>query len=239
MRTANVLDQWLSIKRGFSIERFWRRFPWLVFVIIVLMLAPNIPGWIRNARLIHHIDDVGGSFYSYHTPMVSKVLGKHHYTVKNFLLPKLSPILGPNWPGIFKNITRVRIEPGNESSDWNLDYLRNQKDIRWLDVSQLPLENSDLEPLETLPSLECLYVNLKRIDSNGIAKTAKLKKLKKLLLFGRPISEAEVLEFSKLNGLTYIGLDRSEVYPEKSKTAELFLQQLPTCSIGGNHIRTW
>ena len=198
----------------------------LLFGVLIL------PTLVRKARLIGHIEDVGGFFYSYHYPVTKKLLGKYHWKVKSFVLPKVEPLLGPQWPGIFKEITHVGIDLRHGGSEWDLGYLRKQEDLVWLNIGELPIEPSELEVLDTLPSLNSLAVNLINLEANAVASLARLETLSYLALRGRePTREEAQILAEGLPGLKYLDLVRPEGEPVESEIAKIFAEQLPECRI--------
>lgn len=216
----------------FHSKKFCRWCCWVAVFFTVMFCVLILPALVRKARLISHVNEVGGFFYSYHSPRVRKLLGSNFYKIKGFLVPKLEPVLGREWPGIFKEITHVEIDLRNGGSTWDLECLRKQNDLQWVDIGSLPVGNSEAEVLETLPSLTQLCINISRIDSEGIARVADLKELRALYLRGRKITEEEARLLSRLGNLSVISLIESQLEgDDPSASIRILEEQLPQTRI--------
>ena len=220
-------------KSAINSKQFWRWSRWTAIIIVLVFSVLILPTWMRKARLIRHIDEVGGFFYSYHSPEMKKLMGRQRYKIKAFLVPKVDPILGEQWPGIFKQITHVEIEArGVGGTEYDLDYVRNQNQLRWLDIGSLPVENAELDVFKTIPDLIKLQVNISNLDSEGIAKIAELRELRSLYLRGRELTEKDAVLLGTMLKLELISV--VEPVPEEGQLPKPLLilkEKLPNLRV--------
>jgi len=97
-----------------------------------------------------------------------------------------------------------------------------------LNLSHMPIEDKDLEPLADFPHLEKLYLNFTNVSGQGIENLTGLENLSVLSLTGNLLDENGVRALEKMKGLKSLFLWNTGLEEEQISTLK---ESLPACQI--------
>ena len=121
---------------------------------------------------------------------------------------------------------KVNLEAMN-ITDEGLENLRNLKSILLLEVSSTHVKS--LKILNSLPSLQALFVNRVALDPIAYVNIGKAKQLRELHLENSPITDAGLANFYQLHALR--GLDLTNSTQITTLGVDKLRNQLPACEI--------